>query len=275
MRVNWTCEDAQSTCIAHEIRKRAQKAENVLHVTWHWHINCLAVERTTNTQHCTRQFARGLRTQKGGCHQIAQSSRFSTSSWSRTRFPRNGQIVVPQLRAKPNRRNSHTLLKDSSQAPISRAHCHCSTSNWIRHRFAHRDGTNQQPLPPTCRSWQSRPSQAWVSAIRPERFRFYPDNQVLQVSLKTQDLWVLRWYWADSQKSPFGEATRCSDRTRWSEKTFFHLLTQRHWKRDISVTSTFLPKIRPNDFRTISFLIQAPRKTNDSEEIFEHNSHCR
>ena len=71
--VNWTCEDAQTISTAFEIRDRAHVAENVLHVTRHLHINCLSVERTTNTQHCTGQFARSLRTQKGGCLQIAYS----------------------------------------------------------------------------------------------------------------------------------------------------------------------------------------------------------
>ena len=73
MMVHWNCEDAQNTCIAHEIRNRAHVAENILHVAWHWHISCLSVERTTDTHHCTGQFAKSLRTQKGGCLQTAYS----------------------------------------------------------------------------------------------------------------------------------------------------------------------------------------------------------
>ena len=43
--------------------------------------------------------------------------------------PRDRQIAVPQLLSGPNKRSCHTSRRDSSRPPISRAHCHCSTSN--------------------------------------------------------------------------------------------------------------------------------------------------
>ena len=105
------------------------------------------------------------------------------------------------------------------------------------------------------------------------------------------DLPRLRRHWADSQKSPCGEATRCFHRYRWSEKPSFHLLcflvllSQRHWRHEIlcdwilrnspSFVLQLCPKIRrvcQCKFRIISFLIQAPRKTNDREGIYEQNS---
>ena len=87
------------------------------------------------------------------------------------------------------------------------------------------------------------------------------------------------------------EATRFSHHYRWSVLISCHVLgfsilsLQRHWRQEMSddqnlrnSTSCFLqfdPRIRRvyhSRFRTISCVIQAPRKTHDREKMSEHTS---
>ena len=106
------------------------------------------------------------------------------------------------------------------------------------------------------------------------------------------DLLLLRRHWADLHKLPCGEATPCFLRFRWSEQTSYHVLcflipfSQRHWRHEIlgglilyvvgaSSFLQFCPNFRliyQNKSRTITFLIQVPRKTNDRVGIWERTS---
>ena len=100
---------------------------------------------------------------------------------------------------------------------------------------------------------------------------------------------LLGRYWADWRRWQFGEATQCFECCHWSVLTSFHFLCflilpfPRHWSHGIphdwflrnsaAFSLQFCPKIHlvcDRKFRTTSFQIQAPKKTNDRQEIYEH-----